>query len=286
MLRRLIQHLRNSYGVQAAFTLCLGALPLTACNFNYNDPPSSEGELGRGDFLYRCVGESDALCPAGSQAATGFPQAIALGGTFSLDYSYNNEFAGEALPMLKSSAPDRISIENEIFTALAQGYTAINAVSGTSEVIDLKHLRVAAIDHLIITDNELTIGAMIEVDTGAQLSLLAAPYGVQDELLGGSLDYTWTSADPTIAAIVGAGSDEQVAIEGAAEGQTTVTVTVGELAIEITVVVLPGGGSDSDTTTTTTGGSTTDDSTTGTTDDTTTGTTDDSTTGSTGTTGG
>jgi len=265
MLRRLIHELRGSYGVQAVFSLCLGALSLAACNFDYDPPPSSEGELGRGDFLYRCVGESDALCPAGSQAATGFPQAIALGGTFSLDYSYNSEFAGEPLPLLKSSAPDRISVENDIFKALALGYTAINGVSGTSEVIDIKHLRVAAIDHLIITENELTIGAMIEVEAGAQLSLVAAPYGAQDELLGGSLDYTWTSADSTIAAVVGAGTDEDVAIDGTGEGQTTITVAVGELAIEIVVIVLPGSGSDSDTTTTTTGDSTTDDSTTGTT---------------------
>ncbi|HFE45758.1 MAG TPA: hypothetical protein ENJ18_09770 [Nannocystis exedens] len=268
MLRRSNHVPWGSYGIQKACTLCLAALSLTACNFDYDPPPSSEGELGRGDFLYRCVGDSDALCPAGSQTATVFPQAIALGGAFSLDYSYNSEFAGESLPLLKSSAPDRISIENGIFNALALGYTAINAVSGTSEVIDIKHLRVASIDHLIISESELTIGAMIEVEAGSQISLVAAPYGAQDELLGGSLDYTWTSADPTIAAVVGAGTDNNVAIEGSAEGQTTVTVVVGDLATAITVVVQPGAGSDSDTTTTTT-----DDSTTGTTDDSTTGTT-------------
>ncbi len=170
------------------------------------------------------------------------------------------------------------------------GYTAINGVSGTSEVIDVKHLRVAAIDHLTISEEQLTIGAMVLVDAGSEVSLTAAPYGVQDELLAGDLEYVWTSADPEVLAVAGAGDDDLAVLQGVSEGTTTLTVTVGEVALEVMVVVLPGlstttSDSDSDSdgtdgtdgTTDATDGTT--DATTGTTDGTTGGTTDGTTGG-------
>jgi len=290
MFRRLILDLHRSTRVPATIAACLATL--LACNDDYEPPPSAQGELGRGEFTYRCSGQSDALCPGSSQTATGFPKAVAQGGRFSLDYAYNEDYAGMALPLLKTSAPARIADANGIFTGIALGYTSIIGVSGTSEVIDVKHMRLAAIDHLEVTEDFLTIGETVTVSAGAELALTVSPYGAQDELLAGSLDYTWTTADPTIAAVVGAGTDDLASIEGLSEGETTVTVQVGELALQIAVVVLPGTTSDSDGTTTgTTTGSTgdTDDSSTtddsGTTDDSS--TTDDSgSTGSTGSTGG
>ena len=298
MLSSLIHRIHGPYRASSKIPWGLATLLTLACSYDYEPPPTADGELGRGEFTYRCSGDSDALCPAGSATATSFPQAIALGGRFSLEYAYNSDYEGDPPPILKSSVADRISSTDGIFKALATGYTAINGVSGASEVVDVKHLRVAAIDHLTVTEDQLKIGASVTVEVGSVLSLTAAPYGAQDELLGGDLDYIWSSASSEVAAVAGAGDDDLAVLEGISEGSTTVTVAVGELALEVMVVVVPSsttattGDSDSDGTTTgdtdgTTAATTGDtdgttDATTGDTD----GTTDATTDGTTGTTGG
>jgi hypothetical protein len=217
--------------------LALG-LPL-AC-LEYQPPPTSQGELGRGDFTYVCAGSTDALCPEDSAWALAFPQAIALGGAFTLTYEYNAKNAGNPLPSLVTASPSRLAGDEGIFTALVPGYTAILALSGTSQVIDIIHIRTDAIDHLKWSVGDLGLDEALVIEVGQQLSLRAEPQNRQDLRLAGALSYTWTLEDPATLSIIGTASDDRVVLQGLTEGLTKVFVQVGDHIAELPVLVEPG----------------------------------------------
>ena len=81
-------------GIAAALATLVGV----GCGDPFTNEPAKEGELGVGNFLYRCVGDSDPYCDEGGTAEN-FPEAIAVGGRFNLDY--NQDIDG-AVPRVKS----------------------------------------------------------------------------------------------------------------------------------------------------------------------------------------
>ncbi len=238
------------------------ALPLS-CTGEYQPPPTSQGELGRGDFVYTCAGMSDALCPEGAAVATAFPQVIAVGGRFSLTYAFDSEHADEPQPLLTTSSPSRIAAGDTVFTALVPGYTAILAVSGTSQIIDVKHLRVDTIDHVALKADDILAGDAIYATVGIPVTITAEPRNDQDLVLAGSVDYLWAPVDDQLVQVVGAANDDKVVLQGLDVGETTISLTVGDRVFDVALIIEANAATTSDgSTSSTTDASTTDASTT------------------------
>lgn len=245
------------------------------------DPTPGPGELGNGEFHYRCVTDDDPACLAGTTVAD-FPARVAVGGRFELSYTWNDA-ASNPLPDLRSAAPERLSLKNETFTALADGYSAVLAVVGNNDIGDLIHI-LASVPTEVAVQVERVDYVEYTLAAGAEVRFQAITRDDDSYVLAGLLEFAFAVDDPAVAEIVGT-TEGHVMVRGVAPGSTVLHASLGDLTAELTITVEAGTttgdptegtgtGTDSDSTT---GDSTTDGTTSGTTGS----TTDDSTTGST-----
>ena len=244
------------------FATVLATLVGAGCIDPITDEPAKEGELGVGNFLYRCVGDSDWYCDEGGTAEN-FPEAIAVGGRFNLDY--NQDIDG-VVPRVKSGSDAIINDGNALLMARA-GYAVVLAVEGFGDVIDLLHISGRDVTRIAVTTMDSQDLETIELAPGDRIELVARP---QDDLrttLGGALDYTWSSDDEAVFEIASADLDESVEIEAVAPGTAMLMVSTGEFTQMIPVEVEGDAGTTGDTE------GMTDDATDGDTDDDTDGTT-------------
>ncbi len=237
-----------------ALILALGAQVGTGCilNENTDDRPARPGELGEGDFLYVCVGDSDPLCAEGSVATT-FPERIAVGGRFGLDFNPNDSFRSDGVA-LRIEAPNDTVVRRELdtFTIEQAGYQVFLAVSNESEVVDLQHIRAANIERISVRTMDSQDLDTIELALGESITVYAIPQDRLRSELAGSLDYAWSTADPSIAEVASVDEDFDVTIEAVSEGITTLVIQAAgftqEVSIEVTFdgPVTDSAGSDTD----------------------------------------
>lgn len=198
------------------------------------DPQPGPGELGRGEFHYRCIGDGDPACSDDSTVGN-FPARVAVGGRFQLDYTWNDDDVSQAPPDLRSGAPERLRVAGEIFTPLTAGYTAVLAVLPDSAIGDLIHIHATtpatlAIQHERVDYSAYTIAA------GDELRFDAITRDTDAYVLAGLLEFTLVVDDPSVADVVGTGSNH-VILRGLNEGSTTLRATLGDLSAELVVSV-------------------------------------------------
>ena len=219
------------------------ALGLTACSDTYDPNPGPKyGELGVGVFLYECPSSGDPFCSDGIGTGDEFPQAFALGGRINLEYDWRDdtEHIGDPPPQLQSAAPSLLTREGDGFTALATGYAAVLAVTGNNEVVDLVHLHIREIDELQVVPADQPGAAPLQqlmLARGDDRELQAIAVDSDSVLLGGVLGHTWTSADPTIVAIVAGGGSGRARIRAFQSGTTTLTLAHDTMSVQLTVTV-------------------------------------------------
>ncbi len=237
--------------LRTTFAIAALALGVGGCVIDDDDDdrPSRPGELGAGDFLYVCVGDSDPFCTNGAVADT-FPERIAVGARFDLDFNPNDNFFNDGLAV-RIDAPNGSVVRTEIgaFFMQVAGYQVFLAVTNDSEVVDIQHLLAADIDRIAVRTTDSQDLDTIELAVGEQITVSAVPQDALRTTLAGSLSYTWTSADETIADIATVDEDFDITIEGIEVGSTTMVIETEGFVQEVTIEV--------------TGESTTDDSTTG-----------------------
>ena len=225
-------------GIAAALATLTGV----GCGDPFTNEPAKEGELGVGNFLYRCVGDSDPYCDEGG-TADDFPEAIAVGGRFNLDY--NQDIDG-AVPRVKSGSDAIVSDGNALVMARA-GYGVVLATEGFGDVVDLLHISGRDVTRIAVTTMDSQELQTIELAPGERIALQARP---QDDLrttLGGALDYAWQSDDESIFEIASADLDESVEIEAVAAGTAMLLVSTGMFTQMIEVEVDGDAGTTGDT---------------------------------------
>ena len=264
--------------LRVAWLIALSAVPL-GCGDDVGGGATMKGELGDGYFQYVCAGNSDPLCPDGVTASS-FPQAIAVGGRFSLRYEPRR---GGALPVVEPGSRTALSKSADVFTLHEPGYVAVFAQDAFGDVIDLLHLRGRRVAVMTITRNGMEQSSL-RLEVGDRIDLEAQPRDEFQTLLAGSLHYDWSSSDPRVFVLASDVTDDDVTIEAVAPGDALLHIEAGghvlTVPVEVRGEVDPGttGDTESDTdfddeSTGTTGDSSTDD------DDSSGGSTDDSTTG-------
>jgi hypothetical protein len=224
----------------------LGLLALAACpDGSYTPPDPGTGELGIGVFTYRCRSVGDPACAPGEIFGP-FPEAIALGGQFGLDYAWQDasEHYGDPLPVLQSGAPDLLRQDGDAFTALEPGYVAVLAIRGNTRLVDLRHLYLREVAGLRVVDvpglpNYAPL-AELTVVAGEAAEFQAVPLDAADTPLAGTLPFTWAAGDEAVVRVAEGGDRGRVRVEGVAVGESTLTVTLGERVLALPIRVEAG----------------------------------------------
>jgi hypothetical protein len=257
---------------QRVFTLSLGLA--LGCG-DAVDGAVTPGELGDGHFRYVCAGNSDPYCADGSTASS-FPQAIAVGGRFSLRYEPRG---GGPLPVVEPGSRSAASKHLDVFTLHEPGYVAVFAQDAFGDVIDLLHLNSRRVARMTLSRGGME-QSNLRFAVGETIDVAAEPRDDYSTLLAGSLEYVWVSSDPSVFVVATDTDDDDVTLQAIAPGDAFLHVEAGGFELTIPVEV----DLDGDPTTTgeidTEGDSTGDE--TGTTGEESTGTTDAESTGTTG----
>lgn len=227
--------------IQRTLASALIALAVSACVLDTDDGddrPSRPGELGAGDFVYVCVGDSDPLCEGGSIAET-FPERIAVGARFGLDYNPNDTAFSNGLG-LRLDAPNEAVVRRELDAFFIQqaGYQVFLAVTNDSEVVDIQHIFAANLDRIAVRTMDSQDLDTIELAPGDSITVRAVPQDALRSTLAGSLDYTWSTEDEAVATVASIDEDFDVTIEALAMGSTILTIETSgfsqPVAIEVT----------------------------------------------------
>jgi hypothetical protein len=184
---------------------------------------SKTGTLGNGVFSYDCIDSQDPNCPnAAALDQQPFPSAIAFGGRFSLTYTptdrtmYPNVTVG-------SVSSDFFASQGEVFGALRVGTPWFVALSQDGKVLDITPVNVAPIASVRVTDVSSSQPGFV----GTMHTFAAVAEGGLGQPLAGAVLYSWTSSDPTVAAIQSAAGDtspsSSVSVLFAGAGQATLT---------------------------------------------------------------
>ena len=228
----------------ASVTLALGACVINPDDAD--DRPSRPGELGAGDFVYVCVGDSDPLCAGGAVADT-FPERIAVGARFGLDYNPNDTvFSDGIIPRLEAPNAAVVRRELDAFFIQQAGYQVFLAVTNESEVIDIQHILAANIDRIAVRTMDSQDLDTIELAPGESVTVQAVPQDALRSSLAGSLDYSWSTEDGTIASVATIDEDFDVTIEALQLGSTVLTIETSGFSQQVAIEVIDADAEDTD----------------------------------------
>ncbi len=206
--------------------LCL-LLGLIACDDYEPDYTPERGDLGRGRFIYQCLGETDAAC-AGSEQ---FPQAIAVNARFAMRFAINSGVQ----PSVIAGAPAFTQPVTGGFKALRAGQLSLLAVNGNREVIDIKHVRSAEIAEVRVKRGDSLPERELELVVGAPAEIQAVPFDAIGVELAGAVDYAWSSADSALVAVETLSDLSRVRIRALGVGETTLNVMAGGQSLSLVV---------------------------------------------------
>jgi len=218
-------------------------LTLVGCASTCGDSsqPGAIGELGNGNFLYECGGTSDPVCEF-SEFGEMFPECIALGGQFDLEYRLLDGSAlGDDIeidPVLYIESVNQSFFEGvDEFSAQRIGEAAF-IVRESEHVLDLIHMNIVEIDDFDIADRDpATPTDTIDISLGETQTYRVFPRSFSCAQIGGAVPVDAESSDEAIATISGG---DVLRIQAQALGVAVVRVRMGELEKAITVNVLDG----------------------------------------------
>ena len=210
---------------------CVGCGPIL--------PPGGEsGEIGEGDFFWECTSQTDPVCENELDPSSSFPQgSIALGSTFGVDFL--RRLGDTPFHRVEPASHDMIrTVGSERFRAEKSGFVALLALSGDI-LIDITHVRIDEPDRLEIglDGGTLAAGAAIELKELEDITLSATAVDTFGDFLAGSLFCQWSTDDDGIIELRRNRNDNDMEIQAIAPGTAKLSVELGELSAELTIVV-------------------------------------------------
>ncbi|MFT3923334.1 MAG: hypothetical protein QM778_12440 [Myxococcales bacterium] len=204
-------------------------LGLMACEETDPDITRERGDLGRGKFIYECLGETDAACDDGRSAQ--FPQAIAVNSKFGMRFAIDSGSTPSVIPGASTFVQSVVGG----YKALRAGELALLAVNGNREVIDIKHVRSAAVAEVRVQRGSALPEPDLELGTDQGVELRAVPFDSLGVPLAGALDYTWTSRDPAMVRVETLPELNRIRVRALRAGDTTLDVMVGDRQLSLEV---------------------------------------------------
>lgn len=198
------------------------------------------GELGNGRFLYTCGGTSDPACEssASGDAVDYFPECIALGGAFDLEYELldiSSLESDELTPVIYVESVNQGFFRGtDEFQARRVGSAAF-VVRESERVLDLIHLTIVEPDAIdVLARDPATPTTTLELAAGDTEVLRVLPRSSACLELGGAVAIEASSSDEAVVAV---SAGDVLRIEGLAPGTAVVSARLGELEQAITVTV-------------------------------------------------
>jgi hypothetical protein len=213
-----------------ALIACVGLSTLAGGCPEDEDLPGERGDLGVGNFVYQCVGVTDTAC-TGDAAV--LPQALAVGSRFNMTFAVRSG----ASPLVISPATDIVRREDGAFMVLQSGVFPLLAVTGSNEVVDIKHLQAAAIAEVRVQKPKELPVASLTLSPGDAVTLSAVPFDVRGVQLGGGLVYGWRSSDDARLSIETLPQLNAVRVRARAAGRATLMVDVTGKTFSVSVQV-------------------------------------------------
>lgn len=231
----------------AIAVLC--ALGSIACDAEESQT-APKGELGQGNFEYRCALPSDSYCSSTNAidsfkltrdfgANATLPEAVAVGALFELRY-----LGPEKVSHL-SAASELDEAGSGIFSVNVPAIAAFLAWDKDEDVIDFTLVDARPVAQLLVWQNQLEAD-VVELEPDSRLELTVTALDKNGILLAGALPYEWLSQDTDVVkldSLEGNAPARQlrnlsdVQLIAQAPGVTTVTVKSGGFNSKIEVIV-------------------------------------------------
>jgi hypothetical protein len=238
---------------RVSIAAAVAAAPGCGWDSDDDDRPERPGELGAGTFRYICVGDADPYCETGFVAET-FPERFAVNGLFDLDFDPHEYYPEPEEPLSRviAGSPDSVLSEAMAFSFLRPGYAAFLARNTTGEVIDLRHFYGAAVARVAVVTGGSQELSRIELEAGQDIDVTVEPQDSLRSVLAGSLTWSYTVDDPSVAEVLTEDRDRDVTIRALASGTTTLRIVASgfEQTVEVSVGGEPSATETGDTATT------------------------------------
>ena len=223
---------------RVSIAVAVAAAPGCGWDSDDDDRPERPGELGAGTFRYICVGDADPYCETGFVADT-FPERFAVNGAFDLDFDPHEYYPvpEEPLPRVIAGSPDSVRSEAMAFYFARPGYAAFLARNTVGEVIDLRHFYGALVARIAVVSGGSQELSRIDLEAGQEIDVTVEPQDSLRSVLAGSLTWSYTMDDPSVAEVVTADRDLDVTIRALAGGTTTLRIVASgfEQTVEVNV---------------------------------------------------
>lgn len=218
---------------RALLLTALSSLALQAGCPEEDDLPGQRGDLGVGNFVYKCVSVTDTACADGGVTPAVLPQAVAVGGRFDMTFAVRSG----PLPLVISPSATAMRRDSGAFEVLQAGTFSLLAVTGNSEVIDIMHMRGEPVAEVRVQQaNELPV-SRLTLSPGQMVAVAAVPFDAQGRQLGGALAYQWRSADERHLTVETLPNLSSVRVRAVAAGTTTLLLTVAGQTFMVQVQV-------------------------------------------------
>ena len=220
-----------------------------------SSPSYKKGELGNGSFVFQC--DDSVACDRWSNSANAFPDKVSTGAIFDVRFIANGDAAGFSVTTDRATTASGTVYDGQssvTYTAIAPymssgpdgfvtvkpGYGVIAAKDANGAILDYVTVRIVKPDGLVVYDakykgTDPVRLEKIDLQNGeSQDFRTVAEYDM--EAIAGSIRVEWTSADSSIAEVVGY-RHGVVTVKGKAAGKTKLTAAGAALTQEIDVEV-------------------------------------------------
>jgi hypothetical protein len=207
--------------------LALCVLPaLMGCDDD--ESGSLPGEIGNNHFFYVCSTIDDAHCRDG---LTGFPEKIAVGGSFELPARDDD---GDTLTV-RSASPVMVTPLDQEFRFRRAGFNAFLAFD-FGEFVDFAHVEAVPVDDILVVDSFGRSESTLTLVGGERTTMTAVPIDAVGDTLAGSLVYRWASDDDSVVDVESVGTSVQLTAIG--NGTAQVRVSHGDDVFRVLHVVV------------------------------------------------
>jgi hypothetical protein len=154
--------------------------------------PSTEGELGAGQFTYECKDEGyDAACADSVSNQSDMPAKVALDAPFEV-FFWSGDSTEPGQSIVISASQSILAGQGQGFVFTKPGHAAVIAREPSGTVVDFLHLQGTPVDHLTFFEAGKLVPETLEMQLNDTLVLYVEPMDATESILAGAIELVWS----------------------------------------------------------------------------------------------